>query len=115
MFMAALPKIGNLLRDARRRAGLTQAELAQRLDTTQSAVARLESPRSNPRLLTLVRAMAATGQVLDVKLKPAPQAPVDESLIAENLDLDPAARLRRFADAYRTVSGLARKAQVVGS
>src|SRR3954468_12060801 len=39
--MAAIAK-------ARRRAGLSQAELARRMKTTQSTVARLESGRSQP-------------------------------------------------------------------
>jgi hypothetical protein len=35
---------------------------------------------------------------------------VDESLIAANLSVDPAERLRRFAAAYKSVAELARKA-----
>ena len=41
---------GELVREARRRAGLTQRELAQRAGTTQSAIARLESGRTSPSL-----------------------------------------------------------------
>jgi transcriptional regulator with XRE-family HTH domain len=40
---------------ARRRAGLSQAELARRMKTTQSTVARLESGRGQPSTRTLVR------------------------------------------------------------
>ena len=46
---------------ARTRAGLTQAELAKRMGTTQSAVARMESGRQLPSLKTLHRYAAATG------------------------------------------------------
>lgn len=111
--MAALPTIGNLVRSARRNAGLTQAELAGRLNTTQSAIARLESPQSNPRLSTLSKALEATGHELELTLGPRSAPDVDESLIAANLAFDHTDRLRRFASAYRNIGGLARKAEVV--
>lgn len=53
---------------ARTRAGLTQAELAKRMGTTQSAVARMESGRQLPSLKTLHRYAAATGTRALVKL-----------------------------------------------
>jgi transcriptional regulator with XRE-family HTH domain len=102
---------GTLIKDARKQAGLSQAELAQRLDTTQSAVARLESPRSNPRLDTLDRAVAATGQRITVSLEP--DFGLDETLIASALRLEPAERLRSFASSYasaRTLNEAAKKA-----
>ncbi|MDE0348206.1 MAG: helix-turn-helix domain-containing protein [Gammaproteobacteria bacterium] len=46
---------------ARTAAQLTQAELAQRLGTTQSAVARLEGGRVSPSFATLRRDAEATG------------------------------------------------------
>jgi transcriptional regulator with XRE-family HTH domain len=93
-----------LVRDARTSAGLTQAELAQRMETTQSVIARLESPGANPRLSTLERAIAAAGRTLEVGL--GPSFGLDETLIASNLRLDPAERLRRFASAYAAVRRL---------
>jgi transcriptional regulator with XRE-family HTH domain len=56
--------------DARTRAGLTQAELALRMGTTQSAVARMESGRRLPSLATLQRYAAATGARAEVRLVP---------------------------------------------
>jgi transcriptional regulator with XRE-family HTH domain len=95
-----------LIKDARKNAGLSQAELARRLQTTQSAVARLESPSSNPRLDTLDRAIAATGQELTLAV--SAQAPqVDETMTATNLRMSPAERLRHFAAAYNDLRRLA--------
>jgi transcriptional regulator with XRE-family HTH domain len=84
---------GRLIREAREAAGLTQAELAARMGTTQSAVARLEGPGSNPRVENLERALLAAGHRLELRAEPAPQ-PLDETLIAANLRLTPSERLR---------------------
>jgi len=54
---------------ARTRAGLSQAEVAERMGTSQSAVARLESGRSLPSLRTLERYASATGSRAVVKLE----------------------------------------------
>ena len=53
---------------ARAAAKLTQAELAKRLGTTQSAVARLEGGRVSPSFVTLRRYAEATGTRLTVRL-----------------------------------------------
>ncbi len=55
---------------ARAAAKLTQAELARRLGTTQSAVARLEGGGVSPSLATLRRYAEATGTRLTVGLAP---------------------------------------------
>jgi transcriptional regulator with XRE-family HTH domain len=82
-----------LLRHARTAAGLTQAEVARRMGTTQSAVARLERPGANPRFATLDRALRATGQELDVRSRR--HAPtVDPTLIRRQLAIPPSERLR---------------------
>ena len=56
---------------ARTAANLTQAELARRIGTTQSAVARLEGGRVSPSFATLRRYAEATGTRLTVGLIPA--------------------------------------------
>jgi predicted transcriptional regulator len=61
----------NALLDARARSGLTQDEIARRMGTTQSAVARLESGRSKPSMRTLERYAAATGSKVRVVLEAA--------------------------------------------
>jgi predicted transcriptional regulator len=49
--------------------GLSQTEVAARMGTSQSAVARLESGEADVRLSTLERYAAALGHVLDVRLE----------------------------------------------
>ena len=55
---------------ARARAGLSQAQLAKRMKTTQSAVARLESGRGRPSTRTLTRFAKATGHRLKISFEP---------------------------------------------
>jgi ribosome-binding protein aMBF1 (putative translation factor) len=55
---------------ARIRAGLSQAELARRMKTTQSTVARLESGRGRPSTRTLDRFAKATGHRLKITFEP---------------------------------------------
>jgi len=55
---------------ARTQAGLTQAQLADRMGTTQSAVARLESGRARPSTATLEKVAKATGTRLRLSFEP---------------------------------------------
>jgi transcriptional regulator with XRE-family HTH domain len=57
-----------LIREARRRAGLTQAELATRVGTSQPAIARYERARAMPDLPTLHRIVEACGFALRLEL-----------------------------------------------
>lgn len=57
--------------EARARAGLTQAELAERMGTSQSAVARLESGVGKPSVATLEKLAKATGSKLRIALEAA--------------------------------------------
>jgi len=56
---------------ARARAGLSQAELAARMGTSQSAIARLESGRTLPSAKTLIRFAEATGSKVELRLSAA--------------------------------------------
>lgn len=55
--------------EARMKAGLTQEELADRMKTSQSAIARLESGRSIPSARTLARFAKATGTRLRISFE----------------------------------------------
>jgi transcriptional regulator with XRE-family HTH domain len=59
---------------ARTRAGLTQAQVAHRMGTTQPAVARLESGKRKPSYATLERYAKALGCSLRLELVPLERA-----------------------------------------
>jgi transcriptional regulator with XRE-family HTH domain len=84
---------GNLLREARLRAGLTQAQLARRAKTSQSAIARWESGAVQPSLERLRELIRACSLELTVRL-----FDYDDSydyFIEERLALSPDERLRQ--------------------
>ena len=58
---------------ARAAAGLTQEQLAERMNTTQGAIARLESGASMPSTRTLKKIAAATGHKLKISFEPQQQ------------------------------------------
>lgn len=80
---------GELVREGRKRADLTQKQLADRAGTTQSAIARLESGRTTPSLETVERLLRLCGWQLLVEL-----APYDDSDVVQA-----EARLRQSVDA----------------
>jgi len=63
--------LASMLIEARTNAKLSQAELAERMGTSQSTIARLESGAAKPSLSTLERFAEATGMRVRVSLEPA--------------------------------------------
>jgi len=63
-----------LIREARGRAGLTQAQLARAAGTSQPTLAAYEAGAKSPSVRTLDRIVRASGGSLDVKLRRAPAA-----------------------------------------
>ena len=86
----------HVIRDLRRVAGLSQTELAARLKTTQSAVARWESGTVSPRLETVARVAEACG--VEPQIVWASRGDVDRTQIAERLRWTPVERLRYLCD-----------------
>lgn len=62
--------LATALISARSKAGLTQEELAKKMDTSQSAIARMESGRTIPSGTTLKRFARATGTRLRISFEP---------------------------------------------
>jgi transcriptional regulator with XRE-family HTH domain len=90
---------GALVREARRRAGITQAELARRVGTTQSAIARIERGRTDPSLDRVRTMVRACGLDLGTTLAPADDA--DWSVARSNLVLSVDERVRQHQAALR--------------
>ena len=63
-------RLARSLIEARTAAGLTQEQLAERMNTTQSAVARLESGRASPSTKTLEKFARSTGTRLRISFEP---------------------------------------------
>src|ERR1700730_4088656 len=78
---------GRLIREPRRLGGLTQADLARRLGTTQSAVSNWERGRDTPRVDTLARILDACGFEADMTFRRLDD--VDRTQIRENLAMTP--------------------------
>jgi ribosome-binding protein aMBF1 (putative translation factor) len=62
--------LASALIEARGRAGMTQAQVAQAMGTTQAVIARLEGGRVKPSTRTLERFAKATGTRLRIRFEP---------------------------------------------
>ena len=108
--MKDIRSAASILTQARLNAGLTQRQLAERVGTSQPAIARLEAGLVSPTLDTVKRVAAAAGYELRVELAPLPgpdpvieayKRDVDRSLLRENLRRTVDERLRSLDDLRR--------------
>lgn len=67
-------KIGVILRQAREAAGLTQDEVARKLQTKKSAISRIENHADDVRLSTIRRYAEAVGANLQIRLASSPRS-----------------------------------------
>lgn len=81
---------GNLIRLARRDAGLSQRALARRAGTSQAAIAAYESGNRSPTLATLARIVRAAGS--DLRIQVVPYDDHDDAMEAYERSLSPEAR-----------------------
>ena len=102
-----------LIHEARQYGQLTQRELADRINTSQSAIAKLEQGQANPTVETLARCAEAAGFTIQISLLPAALADpivdlykrdVDRTLLRENLRKTVDERLRTLGEWQRDVA-----------
>jgi len=108
-------RCGSLVRDARRRHGLDQVELAERLGTSQPAISRIERDLVSPTVDTLERMLNAMGETLRVSTLPlAESAPggSNQSIAELRADyrLSPEERLAQAARLSEIATELAAQA-----
>jgi transcriptional regulator with XRE-family HTH domain len=95
---------GDLIREARRRARLTQADLAAGAGTSQSGIARWESGRTAVSLDDVVRLVRLCG--FDLELMLLPRDDSDMTQAARLAGLSGQQRMDRHARLARQLSGL---------
>lgn len=101
------------LRQARRRAGLTQRELAARTGVPQSTIGRIESGRADPRVSTLDGLLRACGDELDAV--PRRGVGEDRTLPRGLLRLTPDQRIDGMAHAATELAAMRGTARTVAS
>lgn len=85
--------LGDLIRHARKRHGITQHALALRASTDQAAVSRIERGEISPAVETVERLLAAMGERLDLAPTPV-ERDYDPLHMQATLERSPEERLR---------------------
>lgn len=98
---------GQLIREARRRAGLSQAALAARAGTAQSGIARWESGRTAPSLDDVRRLVRLCGFDLEVSIVPPDDTDAAQS--ERLLALTPTERVERHQRLARQMREIRRE------
>jgi transcriptional regulator with XRE-family HTH domain len=97
---------GQLLREVRKRHGLTQAQLAARARTSQAAISRIERGLVSPSTAMLARLLDLMGEELVLDARPIDYG-IDRTLFDLTLRLSPEERIEAQARASGLVSELA--------
>lgn len=86
-----------LIREARLRAGLTQADLAERTDRDRSVIARWEQAVVAPSVETLIELVRACGFELPLELEPLDMS--EDDRLKKSAMRSPERRVQRFLSA----------------
>lgn len=102
------PLLGRLLRDARRRAGVSQRQLAIRTGIAPPSLSRIENGRESPSFERFATCMEALGFKPRVELHVLVGSRVDPAHLAAEARLTPAQRLESLFEWMRFGDRLAR-------
>jgi transcriptional regulator with XRE-family HTH domain len=98
---------GKILREARRRHGVTQQQLADRARTSQAAISRIERDLVSPSVDTLAHLLDLLGEELELAARPIDYGH-DVTLLRQNLAEAMTQRVRRQAAWANSVRELQR-------
>jgi transcriptional regulator with XRE-family HTH domain len=98
-----------LIRDARLRAGLTQAQLGERAGKAATAIGRWERGETDPSFATLQQVLSAAGFTINTELTQVDDH--DLALIRRCLSRTPSERLDDLVRAVRALSSMAESAR----
>jgi transcriptional regulator with XRE-family HTH domain len=87
---------GTIIREARTRAGLSQAELGARVGRDRAQIARWETDAVQPAFETLRGLVEACGFELDYVLRPRQLDRAEEARVSKSLDRSPQERVRKL-------------------
>jgi transcriptional regulator with XRE-family HTH domain len=102
---------GELLRNARRRHGVTQQQLAARARTSQAAISRIERDAVSPSVGTLATLLDLLGEELALDARPIDYGH-DRTLNEHNLTFTPEERIAHQAQFANGIRRLQRAARV---
>ena len=91
-----------IIREARLRAGLSQAELGTRVGRDRAQIARWESNAVQPSFETLLELVGACGFELDFLLKPLRFDRTRDARLSKNLVRSPQERVRKLLRGLKT-------------
>jgi predicted transcriptional regulator len=104
--MKRISTAGELLREVRNQARMSQRDLAWQAGTAQSVVARIENGQNSPTLDTFQKLLAAAGFELRAEARRRPQVDADTlDEVDRILALTPEARLVEVANVTRFLAG----------
>jgi transcriptional regulator with XRE-family HTH domain len=102
------PLLGQVLRDARQRAGVSQKQLAIRTGIAAPSLSRIENGRESPSFERLATCLEALGFEPALELHPLAGSQADPVHLAAEAELTPAQRLESLFEWMRFGDSLAR-------
>jgi transcriptional regulator with XRE-family HTH domain len=102
------PLLGQVLRDARKRAGISQSQLAIRTGIAAPAISRIENGHESPSFERFATCLEALGFEPNLELRPLGGSQADPIHLAAEGELTPAQRLESLFEWMRFGDSLAR-------
>jgi transcriptional regulator with XRE-family HTH domain len=104
--------VGQLVREARQRHGLTQQRLARRCSTSQRHISRIERDEVSPTVETLERLLRAMGERLTLTAEPGPRGNQSTAeLLAAVETTTPGERIAETAELSEFLTGIGRRTE----